>query len=317
MDFSHTVLPLNQIASDCYFRISCATDIDALVRSMAQCGLINPPVVIEREEHLSVVCGFGRVAAARRLGWTDIPARRLKPDTPAEVCVQIAIIDNSSQRTLNLCEQVRAIGLLSRLIADPGRLTSCAQACGLPLNHKVVRDLLKIAQLPPVLEPGLIGGAIALPVAARLADMKERSEAEMLGRLLIELDLSLNRQREVIDWIEGIARRENSKIGPILESEGLARLRKNAQLDQRQKATLIRQHLKSLRFPSITAAEREFEMLRRRLNLPATIQLTPPPGFESRSYCLQLQVTCMQDLVNGERELHRLTLSSEFAALFE
>jgi hypothetical protein len=318
MDFSHAKVEISRICrEDHFFRISCGTDVEGLSRSLDQCGLINAPIVIERNGVLTIVSGFGRIAAAQKLGWSDISVRVLEPDTSLECCAQIALVDNTSQRSLNICEHVRAIVLLGGIVADLTRLTRWAQSCGLAVNPKVIADLHKIAQLPPVLETGLISGAIALPVAVRLADMQDRLTSEMLGLFLMELDLSLNRQRETLDWIEAIARRENLTTQQILEEEHLVRLRSDLRVDQRQKGMLIRQHLKTRRYPSISIAETEFETLRRKLQLPKSVQLTAPPGFESRHYCIQLQVADLHDLNEAQRELQRLAASSDLQSFLD
>ncbi len=318
MDCKPADIRLDQIAADDhFFRISCAPDIEALVKSIDYCGLLNPPMVIDREGRLAVVSGFGRLAAADRLGWKTIRVRILNPDTSFENCARIAIIDNSSQRLLNTCEHVRAVQLLSRLVSEPERLALAARSCGLPVDRKVIADLLKAAQLPKSLEPGLITGAIALPTAVRLAEMQNLTASEMIGNLLIELDVSLNRQREIVDWIEAIARREACGIRDIFESDALVCLRKDAESDRRQKAAQIRHYLRSRRFPAITSAERRFASLRANMDLPASVQLIAPPGFESRSYTLQMHVTAVRDLSTFQLALKRLETSPEFQSLWE
>jgi ParB family transcriptional regulator, chromosome partitioning protein len=317
MDYSHAHVQLSDISlNDHYFRITCGADLEELSRSLAHCGLINAPIVIERNGGMTIVSGFGRIAAAHRLGWPEIPVKILQADTSLEACIQIAIVDNTSQRTLNICEQIRAISLLEGIAGDLEGLTHWAQSCGLAVNPKVVADLRKVAQLPASLDSGLISGAIALPVAVRLAGMQDRLAAEMLGSLLLELDLSLNRQRETLDWIEAIARREDLEIQHILESEALVRVRK-AQSDRRQRGALIRHYLKNRRYPAIAAAESEFESLVRKLQLPKSIQLIAPPGFESRFYCIQLQVAGMQDLSDLQHELSRMVECPDLKSLFE
>jgi hypothetical protein len=127
MEFEHRSVPVERILSeDTLFKISTGKTSEALVASIRLVGLLNPPILIACAGGFRIVSGFKRIAAMRQLNSNDIPARLLNPGAAAEYCIRIAIIENSSQRSLNLVEQANAVGLLatfhadSRLVRQPG-----------------------------------------------------------------------------------------------------------------------------------------------------------------------------------------------------
>ena len=50
------------------------TDIDSLAASIAKVGLLHPPVI---DENNKLIAGFRRIKACEKLGWTEIPVRRI------------------------------------------------------------------------------------------------------------------------------------------------------------------------------------------------------------------------------------------------
>jgi DNA modification methylase len=51
------------------------TNIDSLAASIAKVGLLHPPVIDENNNKL--IAGFRRIKACEKLGWTEIPVRRI------------------------------------------------------------------------------------------------------------------------------------------------------------------------------------------------------------------------------------------------
>jgi len=71
-----TIMPIDDIARGQRFRKD-PGDIEALAKSIAEVGLLHPPVVTSDNK---LVCGFRRIEACRSLGMTDIPVRIMDID---------------------------------------------------------------------------------------------------------------------------------------------------------------------------------------------------------------------------------------------
>jgi ParB family chromosome partitioning protein len=300
------VVPLARIADDDQrFRITTRTSQDDLCRSIQTVGLINAPTLLPRNDDFVVVCGFGRIAACRSLGWRELTARCLSAQADPVLCALTAIADNLSQRTLNLVEMARAWGLLSHAAATPQEIASLAQDIGLAVNHELAAKLKQVRQMAAPLQEALIDGNLALPIAMRLHAMPDAAAAKELVNLFQELQLSLNRQREVLEWIQGIAGREGTAPQALLTSAPVADWRHDSQMDRGQKTQLIRHHLKKRRYPQITAFEERYQRAVKELKLAEGTQLMAPQHFEGQKYTLQLEFKNADELEHLCREAQR------------
>ena len=292
---------------DLTYRITSSHDLDRLSGSMAAVGIINPPVLLESSENYRVVCGFGRIRAAARLSWTEIPARILSRHTASHTCIQMAIADNTANRELDVVEKARALKLLVADIPEKNRLAQACAMLGLSLNPELIEKLLLVNSMAPYLREGLVNGAIALPVALRLHQGDDQDSAQIIGQLLNVLNTSLNRQREIVDWFEAIQMREGTAILGIYKDLGIEPVLNDVELDRRQKIDFIRVALKKRRYPTIVAVEDRFKRLVDQLKLPAGCQLNPPPNFEGDVYTLKLDFRTIPDLIKLLEKMEELT----------
>jgi ParB family chromosome partitioning protein len=302
---------------DRFFKITSTDMIDDLIDSIGRFDLINPPYLYYRVDHWSVVSGFRRIAAAKHLQWREIPVRVLKPNTPIETAARIAVIENSSQRPLNIVEQSNACQLLETIISGYDQLLHEAKLCGLPLNRKMIDALSCVNRLPEWMKSGVIDGAIALPMVPRLLEMKEKGDLELMGELLVELNLSLNRQRELMDWIETITHKEKVTVRSLLQAESLRYILLNKKDDPRQRVTSVRQWFRKRCYPSLSEAEHRFDTVRKKINPPHNIQIFPSNGFESPTITFQIQCATPQEFSSAEIELRRMVQDPLINNLFD
>lgn len=309
-------LPLASIdREDVTYRISTSSDPDGLIPTMQRIGVLHPPILIPHKKRFRIVSGFARIAAACRLNWTEITGRILPGETSFRTCAEFAVVDNCACPPLNPVEQGRCLILLARSDHDISELVDRANALGLKVNTKMADTLLKVPRMHSVLQEGLINQSISLPVAVRIHDMADGNAIEELGGLLLELNLSLNRQREVIDWIEAISRQEDKSIQAVVDETDLIKLRHDNRIDSRQKSARIRQYLKKRRYPSIVRAEQRYHQYRRQANLPKDMELIPPPYFEGDTYCLRITFKTLEDLETAHRNIQILARSKDLGEI--
>ena len=185
----------------------------------------------------------------------EVNCQIIASDVKPGHCARIAIADNAMQRDLNLLEQANAIALLSQDYTDNGVLVQAANECGLSVNRDMVEKLLKIVEMSQQLRQALLDGAIALPVALKIVEMDDPTQSDALVQLLCELKLGLNRQREIMDWILAVTKRDGVNIIQVLESGKLHDLRNDLKMDASHKRQIIRNYIKRLRYPTIAKHE--------------------------------------------------------------
>ena len=142
-------------AGDLTYRITTRSDVEDLLGSIQKIGLIQPPVLAGGSGH-AIVCGFRRIAACRKLGWTRITARVLEKTTDRFKIAQLSIADNALQRSLNLVETSRALNLLDDFGPDNQQRREAAEALGLPVNRSVVPAIKKVCRLPLPIQEGIL-----------------------------------------------------------------------------------------------------------------------------------------------------------------
>jgi ParB family chromosome partitioning protein len=296
MRFREKIVNLSQIDfSDDAFRITTEKQVDDLMRSINHVGIMHLPLLLKKETTYTIVCGFRRIEACRRLNWFKLEAMILEADTMRLKCIKYAITDNAFQRPLNLIEKSRSIEMLFDFFKDINRLSEELSVLGLSEHPSMIKKLKGICHLPDPLQNSILSNTISLSMLLELAGMSW-DDAKDFITLFNTLKLSLNKQREIVTMVKEIAIREDKSILQVIEESHLKKILMNEDLDKNQKAHNIRIYLKQRRFPSIAVIEKSYEKYRQKLNLKSGFKLIPPINFESSTYTLQLSFNNMTQL---------------------
>ena len=296
MRFREKIVNLSQIDfSDDAFRITTEKQVDDLMRSINHVGIMHLPLLLKKETTYTIVFGFRRIEACRRLNWFKLEAMILEADTMRLKCIKYAITDNAFQRPLNLIEKSRSIEMLFDFFKDINRLSEELSVLGLSEHPSMIKKLKGICHLPEPLQNSILSNTISLSMLLELAGMSW-DDAKDFITLFNTLKLSLNKQREIVTMVKEIAIREDKSILQVIEEFHLKKILMNEDLDKNQKAHNIRIYLKQRRFPSIAVIEKSYEKYRQKLNLKSGFKLIPPINFESSTYTLQLSFNNMTQL---------------------
>jgi ParB family chromosome partitioning protein len=311
-DFQVAVVPLSVIDSETgTFRITTNSEVKDLASAFERVGITNPPIVKSKGDGYLVVCGFRRIAAARDIGWETLPVRILPAGTGPVSCALLAISENCIERSLNLIETSRALSLIESLTGDMNEMAEIAHKAGLPGNLSLFRKMLSLSRLPEPLQKGLLSGNLALPSVLILSELPSDT-AVALSDFLASLKLSLHKQRELIDIVVEISRREDCTIESVITSNEITAIFDDSKTDLPQKSGRIRSCLKQRRFPNLTQAQAEFERLKSNLKLGENVSLKAPPGFESNRFNLSLNFASPTEFKNQLKTLGKLMDDQEF-----
>jgi hypothetical protein len=303
MHIKESIVALSAIDShDETYRVTTETRSDDLVASIEAIGLVNTPYLKKRNSKFIIVGGFRRIAAAKKLGISRIKAKIIMS---ASDCVHTAIADNSLQRVLNLVEQSRAFNLLSTLSEDVRDLSKLASVLNLPRNPALIIKIKPVCLLPAFIQNSILSDGISLSMALELGSLPS-GEGEVLAKLFGGLKLGLNKQRELLSLLKEISLREKIPMLQLLEEDHMGEIFKSEELNRVQKTQKIRAYLKQRRFPSITKAEQEFEILKNTLALGAGIRLSPPKDLEDNTFTLSMFFRSLKELKERQQAINRL-----------
>jgi hypothetical protein len=296
MCFREKIVNLTQIdTDDDSFRITTEQKVDELISSIKHLGLLNFPLLLEKDPGYTIISGFRRIEACRRLNWSELKARVLGSETDRFKCVKYAITDNTFQRPLNIIEKSKCIIRLSGFYKDIDALAEALPVLGLSEHPAMIKKIKTVHYMPESLQNSILSNTISLSMALELAGLS-MDDAESFVNLFNALKLSLNKQREILTMVKEIAIREDISVMQVLEASHLKNILNNEDLDKNQKARKIRIYLKQRRFPAITAAEKSFQKHLKKLNTGKGMELIPPVNFESSTYTLKLTFNNMTDL---------------------
>ncbi len=316
MIYNEQILSVSSInQTDETYRITTAVEVEDVCRSIKWAGLINPPILLEKDARLIIICGFRRINACRKLGLKKINARVLSPGTEPAQCARIAVADNIFQRQLNLIEQSRALHLLASCM-EGSKLQQTALNVGLPWQPKLIQKIKQLYFLPQPIQAFVISGAIGLKMALELGSVSTEAGIQ-LSEMFNDLKLNLNKQREIYTLVTEIARREDLSIEAVLEDDFFKNTMVTENLDRPRKGSLIRNYLKEKRFPNLVTAGNKFQKHVKKLKLGNHIKLIPPSDFEGSTYTLNLKFRNFDELENRRNTLNHLLKSPNLKAILK
>lgn len=228
--------------------------------------------------------------------------RLVSADLEPLACMRRAVIENASQRPLNLIETARAVRLAQKHISDPHAFAEELAALGLPTSHALLDKLMRLSRLSDDLQTAVLEGVMSLAVALETGEMA-RPDQQAVRNLFSGFPMSVSKQKEIFAAAQDIAGRDHQTIGEVFQSEAIQAIMRNEQYDRNQKTAALRRHLKMVRYPNLSQAEAQYQAALRALKLGHEMRIEPPPGFEGEVFKLSLRFKSRHDLAEAHRKL--------------
>ncbi len=316
MEFSLAKVALDDInTNDHSFRITTTRDKPSLHESIDKVGLLVPPALQRQSSGWIIVSGFRRIQACQQAGHKTVAARRIADDLPPLDCFRLAVIENISQRPLNLIETARVIGKLRRLCTSAQAFTDELVRLGLPASRAMIDKFDRLMDLGEDLQIAVLNGVIGLNVALTIGAMP-RDDQNAAHELFTRIPMSVSKQREVLALAHDIAGRDRNSVGEVVQSARIREILNDAEMDRNTKAAAIRRHLKKIRYPSLSQAETRFQEALSRLKLGPHMRIDPPEGFEGLTYILTLRFKNRRDLDRAYQKLGAALENPAIGSLF-
>jgi len=172
-------LPVDRIVTNPHQPRNDLGDLDELVASIHEKGVLQPLMVREEANHYTLVCGERRLRAAQKAGLGEVPC--LVVDVDDDEMLELALIENLQRKDLSLFEE--ADGL--KQMADEFGYTHQEIAQRIGRSRTAVTETLKVCQIPPevraLAEKAGLGSKTALLQIARENDPNRM--VELVDRL--------------------------------------------------------------------------------------------------------------------------------------
>lgn len=293
MNFEHRGVNLDEIDFDDHtFCLSYPCRAVNLLASIDLVGIIHPPVLRERRP-LQIVCGRGRLQAALDLGFQEITCKVLPPWMDDLTCLMISFEENITSRGFNLVEKALVVEKFQNYLPDEEIIKQILPRLGLGASYKNFAFLQKISFLEEECKELLLQGKVSPKVAVRLLDLAEEDRRAII-ELFQKVSPSASRQRQLLEILEDLSRRDEIPIKEILQETEIRNLLEAEKLTPSQKENAVYRLLLGKLMPRLKALEEELQALQKLVS-PAG-KLKPHPSFEKKGFVLELEFKDLEEL---------------------
>jgi ParB family transcriptional regulator, chromosome partitioning protein len=177
--------PLNARAS--------LSNLDSLMLSIKQNGLLQPIIVRPNANKFEVVAGNRRLEACKRLHWVRIPC--LVKELSDKQAYEIGLIENIERETLTPVEMARAF---QQYVKEKGwgGVRTLAQTIG--RSEEYVSHKIALLSLPPSVLELIDSEKISPSSAHELVWMKNEKDQKRLAKAIVAKKLSAKKVREIV-----------------------------------------------------------------------------------------------------------------------
>jgi hypothetical protein len=145
----------------------------------------------------------------------------------------------------------------------------------------------------------------------------DKAERPLLFRLFKEIKLGVNKQREIIEWLDDVCKRDSGKMNSVLKTLELEKTLDDIALNAPQKADLFRDRLFELRFPEVSRYLAGLRGKLKKLALPEKAKIVPLTPLEDGEFRIEVVFNSDGDLKESLEKIGTLVKNGELRGLWE
>lgn len=139
---------------------------------------------------------------------------------------------------------------------------------------------------------------------------------DALLRLTVGLKVGENHLRDLMDWLEEIALRDQSAIAEILARKPIVDIESDPRLGRSDKIKRVKEELRRLRFPRLAQIEDSIRVRIQELKLHPEIRLTVPQGLEGGKLRVEFSASTAEELKKLTVKLAEATDANSIREIF-
>jgi ParB family chromosome partitioning protein len=226
----------------------------------------------------------------------------------------MAFYENLATREISLVEKAEIVKkLLGFGVAKKTLLRSYLPLLSLPATGEHLDILLALSGAAATVKEFVQEKNMALPLVQSLLRF-----ACLEQKLLLPLlrPLGQNKQREILEDLWEMSRRDGVSLRKILGGAGARQILGSPKLSPRQKAEKIRLCLRRKRYPRLSSWQDTFDSVVRRIRWPKEIAIQPSPYFEGEDISVSFRVKNREDFKAGAKKLQEMAEKDDISQLF-
>jgi ParB family transcriptional regulator, chromosome partitioning protein len=309
-----TQVNIDQIdTNDQRFQISPYFSVDSLIPSIKKSGLLNPPVLTKREQKYIIVSGWRRITACQKLSVPLIPVFVMPGESDLKA-FKIPVYENLSIRDYSQIEKAAVIRKFYDFGEEPENIIKKYMSLlKIPPTREVMEVYLNIDGLKENIKKTAHQKNWSLGM---LEIMTELAPEEAQALYPFMEPLSLNKQKQLIENLFDISRKQDVSVQNLLNSGELLRIQDDKSLNPFQKAEKIYMLSKKLKNPTFNTWEKAFRELSQSLDLPEEMKVIPSKFFEGDTITIKLDIKNREELKKHILKLKELSERKEIYLLF-
>jgi len=295
------------------FQISPCFPVDSLIPSIKKTGILNPPVLTKREGKYVVVSGWRRIFACIQLSIPSIPVFVMQETKDLEA-FNVPLFGNLTIRDYTQIEKAAVIGKLHGFGESPENIIKkYLPLLKAPPRREIMDVYIKIDQLSESIKETAHKKKWPFGTLELMTEWNEK-ERQVLFPYVKEL--SLNKQKELIESLFDISQKRGVSAQRILSSGEFIKVHKDDSLSPVQKAEKIHSLARTERYPSLSTWKNAFKKISQNMDLPEEIAVIPSKFFEDEVISIRLEVKNKKDLEKHIDKLKELSSKKEISLLF-
>lgn len=285
-------------SEDTTFLVGHKENLSFLQSSIKEIGLLNPPILRVLGEKYQIISGWKRILSCKELGLTELLCKIYYSSDLSDIdCLKIVFYDNKDNFSdLELAELIKLFKDLC-LIDDKELMDNILPLLEIPSTRKHLDKYLCLASLDQAIKDAYYRDKITIEQCQMLSEIVSDNQVPMLEYLLLKYNLNNNESRQVMQIVEEIALRDLKSILEVVSQAEDAINTENKGKNE------LRQELRRMRYPDLSAVEAKFKKAVQDLKLPNQINLLINQFFEGNDLEFRIKVKSTDEL---SQALHSL-----------
>lgn len=131
----------------------------------------------------------------------------------------------------------------------------------------------------------------------------DQADRDALCQLAVRLKIGENHLRDLMDWLEEIALRDQSEIHTLLRDKVITEIESDPRFGRADKLKRIKEQVRRVRFPRLAQTEDSIRARIQELKLHPEIKVTVPSGLEGGSLRVEFSASNREQLKNQVAKL--------------
>jgi hypothetical protein len=296
------------------FRFSYHFSLDAFLLSIKKIGLANPLAVTYRAGGLILVTGWKRFFASRELSLSPLPVIVLEEQDDLRAFL-FSLYENLTHRDFDLLEKAEILHKLNGFIPNERQIVKeYLPLLRIPATLSYLDLYIKISRLETRWKRAIYEKKMSLPSIELLMEF-DAEERELLLSLL--LPLGQNKQRQILEDLIQVSKKEAISPGDILNSQRIRSVVQSKKLSPLQKAEEVRSLLNKERYPHLSALKESFDTSLKKVHLSKEVKVEPSSFLEDGEFSVSFNLIDEQEFHKRLVKLKKLVSDKDFFSVFK